>query len=408
MKYWGQLRGILLCGLGGLGVGMLLCGLLGLSPAGVGILGLTGLLGGAVGAIALEKKNSAAGALLGLMLLAVAGLGIWWFRDALVVIFVVLTGLLSAGALLVSGYGFYTPLGIWSLVLLALSVPAAGKLGLTLPGTAALLLALGLTLDGLRDSSMRKSQLRGRDSAHLENPGKLLEHSYGLLAIFALGAVVLGLLTYGFSHYLGKGISALAGGSVAGVSGILRWIVWLITFIIQWFSDLFPDLPEDGPGEGISRDIDQPIYTGGDGSWLSTLLLVILLVTLAIGLCVATGAALLGARKRAKKQEAVSDFVDEIERLERPRGFLHRKTRGRQKLSDFRSPNMRLRFVFQQLLRKKQKTRPDALTRTPNELKDDTVRDEATVIAAYNRVKYAQGDVSPEELRAAERYLKQL
>jgi hypothetical protein len=341
------------------------------------------------------------------MLLAVAGLGIWWFRDALVVIFVVLTGLLSAGAMLVSGYGFYTPLGIWTLVLLALSIPAATKLGLTVPGTVALLLALGLTLDGLRDSSMRKGQLRGRDSAHLENPGKLLEHSYGLLAIFALAAVALGLLTFGFSHYLGKGISALAGGSVAGVSGILRWIVWLITFVIQWFSDLFPDLQEDHHGGGTGNS-DQPVYTGGDGSWLSTVLLVILLVTLAIGLCVATGAVLLGARKRAKKQDAVLDYVDEIERLERPRSFLRRKTRGRQKLSDFRSPNMKLRFVFQQLLRKKQKTRSDALTRTPNELKDDTVQDEATVIAAYNRVKYAQGDVNPEELRAAERYLKHL
>jgi hypothetical protein len=407
MKYWGQLRGILLCGLGGLGVGMLLCGLLRLSPSGVAILVLAGLLGGTVGAAALERKNRMAGLLLGLMLLAVAGLGIWWFRDALVVIFVVLTGLLSAGAMLVSGYGFYTPLGIWTLVLLALSIPAATKLGLTVPGTVALLLALGLTLDGLRDSSMRKGQLRGRDSAHLENPGHLLEHSYGLLAIFALAAVALGLLTFGFSHYLGKGISALAGGSVTGVSRILRWIVWLITFIIQWFSDLFPDLQEDHHGGG-SGSSDQPVYTGGDGSWLSTVLLVLLFVTLAIGLCVATGAVLLGARKRAKKQEAVSDYVDEIERLERPRSFLRRKTRGRQKLSDFQSPDLKLRFVFQQLLRKKQKTQPGAITRTPNELRDDTVHDEATVIAAYNRVKYAQGDVSPEELRAAERYLKHL
>jgi amino acid transporter len=294
------------------------------------------------------------------------------------------------------------------MVLLALSIPAATKLGLRMPDTVGLLLALGLTLDGLRDSSMRKGQLRGRDSAHLENPGRLLEHSYGLLALFALGAVVLGLLTYGFSHYLGQGISALAGGSVAGVSGLLRWIVWLITFIIQWFSDLFPDLPDDGPGEGLSRNTDQMVYTGGDGSWLSTVLLVILLVTLAIGLCVAAGAVLLGARKRAKKQESVSDFVDEVEKLERPKGFLRRKQRGKQKLSDFQSPNMKLRFVFQQLLRKKQKTQPDAITRTPNELRDDTVRDEETVIAAYNRVKYAQGDVSPEELQAAERYLKHL
>jgi amino acid transporter len=324
------------------------------------------------------------------------------------VIFVVLTGLLSAGALLVSGYGFYTPLGIWTMVLLALSIPAATKLGLRMPDTVGLLLALGLTLDGLRDSSMRKGQLRGRDSAHLENPGNLLEHSYGLLAIFALGAVILGLLTFGFSHYLGRGISALAGGSVAGVSGILRWIVWLITFIIQWFSDLFPDLPEDGPGEGLSRDIDQPVYTGGDGSWLSTVLLVILLVTLAIGLCAAAGAVLLGARKRAKKQETASDFVDEVEKLERPKGFLRRKQRGRQKLSDFRSPNMKLRFVFQQLLRKKQKTQPQAITKTPNELRDDTIQDEKTVISAYNRVKYAQGEVTPEELQAAERYLKHL
>jgi hypothetical protein len=325
-----------------------------------------------------------------------------------VVIFVVLTGLLSAGAMLVSGYGFYTPLGIWTLVLLALSIPAATKLGLQIPDTVGLLLALGLTLDGLRDSSMRKGQLRGRDSTHLENPGKLLEHSYGLLAIFALGAAALGLLTYGFSHYLGKGISALAGGSVAGVSGLLRWIVWLITFIIQWFSDLFPDLQEDYHGGGSGDSSDQPVYTGGDGSWLSTVLLVLLFVALAIGLCTAAGAALLGARKRAKKQEAVSDYVDEIERLERPKGFLRRKTRGRQKLSDFQSPNLKLRFVFQQLLRKKQKTQPGAITRTPNELRDDTIRDEETVIAAYNRVKYAQGDVGPEELRAAERYLKHL
>jgi hypothetical protein len=184
--------------------------------------------------------------------------------------------------------------------------------------------------------------------------------------------------------------------------------VWLITFIIQWFSDLFPDLPEDGPGEGLSRDIDQPVYTGGDGSWLSTVLLVLLFVALAIGLCAAAGACLLRARKRAKKQETVSDFVDEVEKLERPKGFLRRKQRGRQKLSDFRSPNMKLRFVFQQLLRKKQKTQPQAITKTPNELRDDTVQDEETVISAYNRVKYAQGEVTPEELQAAERYLKHL
>jgi hypothetical protein len=184
--------------------------------------------------------------------------------------------------------------------------------------------------------------------------------------------------------------------------------VWLITFIIQWFSDLFPDIPEDEPSGASTASNEQPIYTGGDGSWLSTVLLVLLFVALAIGLCAAAGACLLRARKRAKKQETVSDFVDEVEKLERPKGFLRRKQRGRQKLSDFRSPNMKLRFVFQQLLRKKQKTQPQAITKTPNELRDDTVQDEETVISAYNRVKYAQGEVTPEELQAAERYLKHL
>ena len=67
---------------------------------------------------------------------------------------------------------------------------------------------------------------------------------------------------------------------------------------------------------------------------------------------------------------------------------------------------MKIRFAFQQLLRRREQTEPMACAKTPNELREQDSADADTVIDAYNRVKYGLGNVTEQELQAARRYVK--
>lgn len=405
MKSDGRLRSTLLCILGSFSVGVLLCQIQHSDFWGTLVFLAAGALGSLAGALVTGIKSK------GCMLLVAAGFlccaiaAVVCFGGYLMPIFGCAIYMLTFGALIVSGYGFYGPLGVWSTLLSALSAIAAT--GLFVPLTLAVTLGcLILTLDGFRDSSLRKGQHKKREYKTVDNPGHMVQHSYILLGLFFVGALTLGLLTLGLSSGLLNGARRAMNEGVGGIGTVLNWIFWLIEAIIQWFSNLFPDLE---PGSGSPMDLpdhDIPIYTGGKGSLLWTIIMVVVFVCACLLISILAGRLLLKARKNAKSDDDICDFEDEIEELEHPRFGLRWKTRRKkQRYRDIQDPALKIRYVFQQLLRRKAKNDGTAIVKTPNELLDTSIPDEETLICSYNRVKYACGSVSGPELEAAERYL---
>ena len=110
---------------------------------------------------------------------------------------------------------------------------------------------------------------------------------------------------------------------------------------------------------------------------------------------------------RKKEKPPIPDYVDEIEVLERSRWHLRQwnSSRKRQRLSDFTDNNLKIRFVFQQMLRHRTKSEPDILFRTPNELANAQDPLENQLMSSYNRVRYGNKTATDQEVQSAADYL---
>ena len=403
MKCLGRVRNVLLCGLGSLGAGVLLTGLLGLPAYQIALFVAAGLLGSGIGAITLEKSQKWLIGLLsgGLVVTVVAGMVC--LRDGFAAILLTVLYALTAGASVLGGFGYYGPTGWWCLVILSLAYLTGQDNGMLL---VAMLLAIVLTLDGFRDSAMRKAQLQDRYVKRLSNPSGILGYSVLLLGIMLPVLLGIGLLAMLLGDRLTGALGKISLGSAHGASKLLYWLNWLITTFLEWFRSLFgtPDKP-GGTGGGGDDDVPD-IYTGGPGSWLLTILLVAATAVLLLSVAAGAGTVLLRQRKRPREEAENQDYIDEIEQLERPARKRRKWVERKQRMEDFESPSMKIRFAFQQLLRRREQTEPMAYTKTPNELREQDKADANAIINAYNRVKYGTGAVTEQELQAARRYVK--
>lgn len=270
----------------------------------------------------------------------------------------------------------------------------------------AMLLAIVLTLDGFRDSAMRKAQLQDRYVKRLSNPSGILGYSVLLLGIMLPVLLGIGLLAMLLGDRLTGALGKISLGSAHGASKLLYWLNWLITTFLEWFRSLFGTPDKPGGTGGGGDDYVPDIYTGGPGSWLLTILLVAATAVLLLSVAAGAGTVLLRQRKRPREEAENQDYIDEIEQLERPARKRRKWFERKQRMEDFESPSMKIRFAFQQLLRRREQTEPMAYTKTPNELREQDKADANAIINAYNRVKYGTGAVTEQELQAARRYVK--
>lgn len=404
MKCLGQVRNVLLCGLGSLGAGVLLTGLLGLPAYQIALFVAAGLLGSGIGAITLEKSQKwMIGLLSGGMVVTVVA-GMVCLRDSFAAILLTVLYALTAGASMLGGFGYYGPTGWWCLVILALAYLTGQDNGILL---GAMLLAIVLTLDGFRDGAMRKAQLQDRYVKRLNNPSGILGYSVLLLGIMLPVLLGIGLLAMLLGDRLTGALGKIGLGSAHGASKLLYWLNWLITAFLEWFRSLFRGAPEKPGGTGGGGDDYVPdIYTGGPGSWLLTILLVAATAVLLLSVAAGAGTVLLRQMKRPREEAETQDYIDEVEQLERPARKRRKWFERKQRMEDFESPGMKIRFAFQQLLRRREQTEPMACTKTPNELREQNSSDTDAIINAYNRVKYGTGAVTEQELQAARRYVK--
>lgn len=403
MKCLGQVRNVLLCGLGSLGAGVLLTGLLGLPAYQIALFVAAGLLGSGIGAITLEKSQKWLIGLLSGSLVVTVVAGMVCLRDGFAAILLTVLYALTAGASVLGGFGYYGPTGWWCLVILALAYLTGQDNGMLL---GAMLLAIVLTLDGFRDSAMRKAQLQDRYVKRLSNPSGILGYSVLLLGIMLPVLLGIGLLAMLLGDRLTGALGKISLGSAHGASKLLYWLNWLITTFLEWFRSLFGTPDKPGGTGGGGDDYVPDIYTGGPGSWLLTILLVAATAVLLLSVAAGAGTVLLRQRKRPREEAENQDYIDEIEQLERPARKRRKWFERKQRMEDFESPSMKIRFAFQQLLRRREQTEPMAYTKTPNELREQDKADANAIINAYNRVKYGTGAVTEQELQAARRYVK--
>ena len=403
MKCLGRVRNVLLCGLGSLGAGVLLTGLLGLPAYQIALFVAAGLLGSGIGAITLEKSQKWLIGLLSGSLVVTVVAGMVCLRDGFAAILLTVLYALTAGASVLGGFGYYGPTGWWCLVILALAYLTGQDNGMLL---VAMLLAIVLTLDGFRDSAMRKAQLQDRYVKRLSNPSGILGYSVLLLGIMLPVLLGIGLLAMLLGDRLTGALGKISLGSAHGASKLLYWLNWLITTFLEWFRSLFGTPDKPGGTGGGGDDYVPDIYTGGPGSWLLTILLVAATAVLLLSVAAGAGTVLLRQRKRPREEAENQDYIDEIEQLERPARKRRKWFERKQRMEDFESPSMKIRFAFQQLLRRREQTEPMAYTKTPNELREQDKADANAIINAYNRVKYGTGAVTEQELQAARRYVK--
>ena len=401
-----QLQGDVLGALGALGAGLIYCRALDLAPVFSLIPAAAGLLGGITGTLSFGRSNLTAGLLLGLSALAGFWGGLYGLEGIVGGLFTAAAATLVFAAISFWGYGFCGHLGCWSVILLASALFLTRSFGAWWQTLASLctVLSLLLTLDGFRDNALRKSQHLG-SGAPMTDPGHIRRGSLRLFLLFLLGSLLAALLGYLLVTLLSGSAAQLWAQVRETAMAFYNWLgVWIERFR-AWFLGLFQP--------GVDRDTThvKEIRGGkplpGIVAAAGTALMVICFI---IGMGLFVGAILAVrhiVRVRPKVTRQTVDFVDEIEDLERPKGRLRSLLRRRVfgKMSDYQGA-MKIRFAFQQLLRRRRETDPMAYTKTPNELRQPGQADQDALIDAYNRVRYGQGGVSEEDIAAAERVLK--
>lgn len=407
----GRIRGILLSAAGSFGLGLILCRIWNLPAQSVGVFLLAGIMGASAGAFATGRDTKIGMAAMIPAALASAFPAIWLLGGYLKPLVTVGICLLTLGALTASGYGFYGPLGVWSTLAAGLSLFAARAYGSAWEMSACItaVSALLLTLDGFRDSSMRISQHKNRSYRNIGNPAKIQQHSLILVLIFLGIAVAVTLVFWSLKTAAAAGVRALINSGSPVVEEYMTWLKAVMAAFQAWLRSILHTRSGEGNGGGDNSRDDGWARLNYVGSAVSTMVMVACFIAACVLVTLCIGGLFLRNRMKTKKAEEIVDYEDYVEKLERP-GLLRRwrDRKNKQKIRDFESPAMKIRYIFQQMLRKKAREDGTAIIKTPNELLDPSVSDEDILVATYNRVKYGNRDVTPEELEVAERYFKNL
>lgn len=401
-RIFGPLRGTLLGILGAFGAGLILARVLGLEPWYSLLLAGAALLGGTSGAWGFGTGQRQAGLLLGLAAALSFLLGGFLTRGFFAALGAGTAAVLVFAGVYFGGYGFCGPLGCWSVVLPVSAIFLSGSPGARWQTLAALcaIAALVLALDGFRDISLRRGQHLGKGD-RLGDPGGVQGGTLRMYLLFLLGSLLAAAILMGLGSLLAQGMKELGRFLLYGTGRFGYFLAQLLRMFMRWLVGLQPDPPIE---KGHSSDYDEPIYTGGPGSPTSSLILILLIGLAVVAMGIFAGSHILRKRPRQRQNVSSMDYVDEIEPLEHPkrrlRDWFPKKPRAR----DYQG-SMKIRFAFQELLRRREKDDPRAVSKTPNELRRDQAR-EGALIDAYNQVRYSGREATADQVAAAEAYLR--
>lgn len=402
MGFWNPLRNLFLCGLLGLFAGQLGYQLFALPVWVLCITVPAACIAGGIG-FWQWKKPALLPRLCFLLLLLISGIGGYRLLLGFVgggfsgVVLICSTETVCFLFTHRSRDSFYGPLGICTILSSLLMAVALPGMGTMLVAAWAML----LTLDGFRVMGLYQSHHMGK-TGHLFRKDPALFRSS--LKLFALGLLilVLGAIVLYFLFFSVFALTKLFWASIAEpLHEIAGEVEMYLDALRSRFLSHFHNIGPEG-GSHVSEikshyhfDLPESSYAI---AWLPLAGLLALLST--IGL---TTAKVL--KNRPPRPE--TDYVDTIEYLERPRLSIKNwfKNKKYQKITDFSDNNLKIRFIFQQFLRDKSVTEPNALSKTPTELAGNGDPAEVHLAQIYNRVRYANVTATDSDIALAAEYL---
>ena len=379
-----------------MGVGLLLCRMLRYDVRFLWLLTGLGGMAGILASIAIPRKRVCQGICIGVTVIA-SGIGGAWLIGNL---WGGVYAMAAAIAVYLAGYGFPAKLGIVTVT--ALMIDLLMTTGIYQGISCVTAIAAGiLTMDGMRERSMRKAQLQNQIDRVLHGGTGLHANSVMLTTLFLIGAVLAAMVSYLLLRLIWMGILALISKLSGPAGDMFAWLRAMQQRFYAWFISHFQYTPE---GPHVTEDFDDAMdWTPGTGLLMTSSVLMIALFIIGAGMIAAAGAVFVyQVRKpKANPSDKPMDYVEEYEKLERPKWRLfHRKRKERH--PNYQGP-MKVRYAFQILLQQRMKTDHSAFAKTPNELREP---DENDLIDAYNRVRYGDGNVPQGQLENVEKWLK--
>jgi hypothetical protein len=326
-----------------------------------------------------------------------------------------------------AGYALNTTMGVVGiladlglmLVCTVQSIPEASQKVVSLSACAYFL----LSLYAFNSSSLRTSLHKGTTTRNIRYPRGIKMNNFWMLTAFIVLAILVSNI-----YPLFQGFSTI--------------FVKVMSFLIKCFSILSMLFDRrsvliDSEEESSTTTVDDEdnIYAyepKGESAIITTIVEIFAMIMVAILLCYLAyravkyikahfkGAGGMIGRLRGMFAVPVEDdYVDEEESLTlkeilaqagRSLSENAKKIAQRpQRIDDFPDDRLKIRFVYQHLLKSLRDRDPGCLYRTPNEFQRkelDSDEDVNSFIAAYNTVKYAEGAPEPDAVQAARRLLK--
>ena len=403
MKYWNPLRNTLLGTLGAMGVGLLLCRMLRYDVRFLWLLTGLGGIAGILASIAVPRGRACQGICIGVTALASGICGAWLIGNPWGGVYAIAATIAVYLAVFTGGYGFPAKLGLVTVTALLIDLLMTTGIYQGISCVAAIAAGI-LTMDGMRDRSLRKAQLQNQIDRVSHGGTGLHANSVMLATLFLIGAVLAAMVSYLLLRLLWMGVLALISKLSGPAGDLFAWLRALQQRFYAWFISHFQYTPE---GSHVKEEYDDAMdWTPGTGLLMTSSILMIALFIIGAGMVAAAGAVFIyQVRKpKANPSDTPMDYVEEYETLERPGWRLfHRKHKARDQ--DYQGA-MKVRYAFQTLLRNRMKQDPIAYTKTPNELRkaQDALEDE--LIDAYNRVRYGDGNVTQGQLEKVEKWLQ--
>ncbi len=282
-----------------------------------------------------------------------------------------------------------------------------------------------LTLFAFSAKGLRRSVHRGSGDKRVAYPAGMQMGNFLLVTGFILVAAFISNI-YPIFHLFSKGFSV-----------ILRGLLAIMAFIASLFDrrtiSTAPTV-EESVAEVASEDNIMSYEAKGEAGWVTTGVEIFAFICVVLFFCYALyklmqklkerGVGLPGFLRnlRDKFSPVVEeDYVDESESLFDMKRMLSdtrdnmknalKKLRERpQKLEDFPDNRTKVRFAFQQLLKKVKTRNPGAVSQTPNEIYEKEYAGEADFrefMDYYNTAKYSEAEVPDRAADCAKAILKQ-
>ena len=280
-----------------------------------------------------------------------------------------------------------------------------------------------LSLYSFNNNSLRASMHKGTAARNVHYPSGMKINNFWLLTVFIIVAAII------------SNIAPLA----QGFGQLLVLAIKAIASFLGMFSGFFDRrvvvTGEDEESTSTVADEDNIFAydAKGEASLVTTIVEIIAFIIVAIMLAYlllrlwkylkkhlfGKGTVFTRFRNMFTAPEA-EDYMDETEDLLSMKDILAnagnaarerlRKMRERpQRFDDFQDDGMKIRFVYQQLLKTFRYKIPTCTCKTPNEMMEQALGDDEDVsdfIAAYNDVRYADEQPSSDQVAAARRVLK--